>query len=348
MAKSGLGLNLIFTTIDVGWIGLYFELIVPDWPARICEEGASWMFRFTLMHDLISPIWCFTSAVPNSFTPIVLQRNRLSYKSYNNNQKTPTIMAIVNNFNRLVCVSVTCHIDISIFCYSITDFVFELARDHEWFLLGIVSYVHYASVTTCKLGEICPFPWTVHYAKLKLIGKQIGKSCIISIWMRLIGVFLKWSRTFIEISKFRESEKSLKHELGSILGSSLLPVSLWHSGITSVSCTKDSGFKYSNSFNYFVIEFSEFSENFLGKLQWVCVCCECKKWKQLQLDKPPTLSQCYQTVTTIKYSLNQWNYVNFPGAGYVTIVSEFAFLCVLFLPVHWVNRMICLLPCKCS
>ena len=33
------------------------------------------------------------------------------------------------------------------------------------------------------------------------------------------GVFPKWSRTFIELSKsseFREYDKSLKHELGSI------------------------------------------------------------------------------------------------------------------------------------
>ena len=29
-------------------------------------------------------------------------------------------------------------------------------------------------------------------------------------------VFPKWGRTFIEFAEFRESEKSLKHELGSI------------------------------------------------------------------------------------------------------------------------------------
>ena len=39
----------------------------------------------------------------------------------------------------------------------------------------------------------------------------------------------------IDFSDFRESEKSLKHELGSILESALLPVSLWYSGIISVS-----------------------------------------------------------------------------------------------------------------
>ena len=31
-----------------------------------------------------------------------------------------------------------------------------------------------------------------------------------------IGVFLKWSRTFIEFRELRESDKSLKHELDSI------------------------------------------------------------------------------------------------------------------------------------
>ena len=30
------------------------------------------------------------------------------------------------------------------------------------------------------------------------------------------GVFPKWSRTFTKFTKFRETDKSLKHELGSI------------------------------------------------------------------------------------------------------------------------------------
>ena len=50
----------------------------------------------------------------------------------------------------------------------------------------------------------------------------------------------KWSGTFIEFSEFREfreSEESLKHELGSVQGSALLPLSLWSSGIISVSYT---------------------------------------------------------------------------------------------------------------
>ena len=39
----------------------------------------------------------------------------------------------------------------------------------------------------------------------------------------LSEVFRKWNRTFIEFSEFRESDKSLKHDLGSIL----LHVSYW-------------------------------------------------------------------------------------------------------------------------
>ena len=63
------------------------------------------------------------------------------------------------------------------------------------------------------------------------------------------GVFSKWSGTFIE---FRESEESLKHELGSISLSSLLAVCLWHSGRVSVSHTGDSGFKASYLFKIII------------------------------------------------------------------------------------------------
>ena len=54
--------------------------------------------------------------------------------------------------------------------------------------------------------------------------------------MWIIGVFPKWSRTFIE---FSESDKSQKHELGSILRSCLLHVSCWHYGSIPVSYTRD-------------------------------------------------------------------------------------------------------------
>ena len=63
------------------------------------------------------------------------------------------------------------------------------------------------------------------------------------------GVFSKWSRTFVEFTgfrEFRESEKSLRHELGSVLGSALLPVALWLSGRVSVSYTGDPRFQPCN------------------------------------------------------------------------------------------------------
>ena len=63
------------------------------------------------------------------------------------------------------------------------------------------------------------------------------------------GVFSKWSITFIEFSElreYRESEKSLRYELGSVKGSALLPVVLWLSGRVSVSYTGGPGFQPSN------------------------------------------------------------------------------------------------------
>ena len=78
----------------------------------------------------------------------------------------------------------------------------------------------------------------------------VSKCTTCGIWNN--GVFSKWSRTFIEFSEFRESEKSLKHELGSILGSALLPVSLWSSGIIFVSYTGDHGFQPHNPHFWFL------------------------------------------------------------------------------------------------
>ena len=69
----------------------------------------------------------------------------------------------------------------------------------------------------------------------------------------IIGVFFKWSRTFAEFSEFRESEESLKHELGSVKGSVLLIASLWSSGIISVSYTGDLGFQSHNPQFLFLI-----------------------------------------------------------------------------------------------
>ena len=55
----------------------------------------------------------------------------------------------------------------------------------------------------------------------------------------LSEVFRKWNRTFIEFSEFRESDKSLKHDLGSIL----LHVSYWCCGSILVSYTRSSKFE---------------------------------------------------------------------------------------------------------
>ena len=74
-------------------------------------------------------------------------------------------------------------------------------------------------------------------------------------------------------SEFRESEKSLKHELGSIWLSSLLAVCLWHSGRVSVSHTGDSGFEPSNFFKIIIFlslnslnPVKTFRENSIGVL----------------------------------------------------------------------------------
>ena len=67
-----------------------------------------------------------------------------------------------------------------------------------------------------------------------------------------IGVFSKWSRTFIEFREFKESEKSLRHELHSVQGSALLHVSLWDSGIISVSYTGGPGFQSNLPFDFYI------------------------------------------------------------------------------------------------
>ena len=48
---------------------------------------------------------------------------------------------------------------------------------------------------------------------------------------------------FSELNKFRESDKSLKHELDSVLISFLLPVSCWRCGSILVSYTAGGRFK---------------------------------------------------------------------------------------------------------
>ena len=59
------------------------------------------------------------------------------------------------------------------------------------------------------------------------------------------GVFLKWSRTFVEFCEFRETDKSLKHELGF----NLLHVSYWHCGSMLVSYRRAGWVAFSSPFN---------------------------------------------------------------------------------------------------
>ena len=74
------------------------------------------------------------------------------------------------------------------------------------------------------------------------------------------GVFPKLSRTFIESSEFRESDKSLKRELGPIEGSCLLPVFYCIVVIPWSPTPEVAG--SNNLSNIFLTEFNEFSETF--------------------------------------------------------------------------------------
>ena len=56
------------------------------------------------------------------------------------------------------------------------------------------------------------------FCKIELVDQnRQGRLTLVKTTLLLGQVsFPKWSRTFIEFSEFRESDKSLKHELGSI------------------------------------------------------------------------------------------------------------------------------------
>ena len=83
-----------------------------------------------------------------------------------------------------------------------------------------------------------------------------------------MGLFSKWRRTFIEFSEFRElreSQKSLRLQYKVVQYKDLLCyiVSLWYSGLISVSYTGDPGFQPCNlPFDFFLVTlFGKFSEN---------------------------------------------------------------------------------------
>ena len=63
-----------------------------------------------------------------------------------------------------------------------------------------------------------------------------------------------------EFSELSECNESLKHELGSMSGSSLLPVSSWCCASISVSYRRGFRFEY-YFYKLFATEFINFSEN---------------------------------------------------------------------------------------
>ena len=104
-----------------------------------------------------------------------------------------------------------------------------------------------------------------------------------------------------KFTEFRESDKSLKHELGWIYISSLLPVSSWHCSDISVLYTRDSRFKYSNPFDltFFVIKVVAFSENIEGK------------------HSPPAWTQEAYYKCSLCWSVLVGGGGTFPGCGYL-------------------------------
>ena len=54
------------------------------------------------------------------------------------------------------------------------------------------------------------------YKTCDLVTKTLHFFRYLPTTTKINGVFSKWSGTFIEFREFRESEESLKHELGSV------------------------------------------------------------------------------------------------------------------------------------
>ena len=73
------------------------------------------------------------------------------------------------------------------------------------------------------------------------------------------------SRIFTKFSEFSESDKLLRHEMGSIQCSCLSHVSSWQCGSILISHTRGGCVADSSPFNcnqiFFVAEFSKFTEN---------------------------------------------------------------------------------------
>ena len=82
-----------------------------------------------------------------------------------------------------------------------------------------------------------PFPCAIHFDGY---GNEERNTYINIAWIDVAEALItkektmefsaKWSKTFTEFSEFRESEKSLRLELGLVWGSALLSVALWLCG----------------------------------------------------------------------------------------------------------------------
>ena len=95
--------------------------------------------------------------------------------------------------------------------------------------------------------------------------------------LRYFWTFSEMSRTFTEFSEFRESDKSLEHELGSIQRSCLSHVSCWHCGNILDSHTRGGRFKPFYCVQWNTKHWQNFLEMFVlsiinrnGKLSFPC------------------------------------------------------------------------------
>ena len=96
-------------------------------------------------------------------------------------------------------------------------------------------------VTKNKSDETRFYIFYIHTSGFLLV--KVTTRCSLTTW-----TILRFSLIGAELSLNSAKHESLKHELGSILLSSLLAVSLRHSGRVSVSHTGDSDMEYHNLF----------------------------------------------------------------------------------------------------
>ena len=93
-----------------------------------------------------------------------------------------------------------------------------MSNEHVYFLIDLLYNVT-LGMFKCALTEHfyvthdMKFPFSItNFSVTRYVSKS---SCDMHLNLTN-GVFPKWSRTFTAFSEFRETDKSLKHELGSI------------------------------------------------------------------------------------------------------------------------------------